>query len=84
MRALTTDDCPAEIAALIEQCLEDEPWKRPSAKQVFDVIKVSRSGGDACCAPPLAADRQDSRSVLPSGSDTGECVDGWCIDGVGM
>eukprot|EP00891_Asterochloris_glomerata_P007932 jgi/Astpho2/7932/Aster-06406 len=42
MRALTTDDCPAEIAALIEQCLEDEPWKRPSAKQVFDVIKEWR------------------------------------------
>ena len=45
MRALTADDCPAEIATLIEQCLEDEPWKRPSAKQIFDVIKVSAIWG---------------------------------------
>ena len=76
MRAVTEDDCPAVIARLIEQCLEDEPWKRPSAKQIFDVIKVSQvCGGSALCSPFVADDWQVGRCVPPNGLGTGDCVD---------
>jgi serine/threonine protein kinase len=45
MRSLVVpDDCPPEIAALVERCLEPEPSMRPTAREVCAVL-VAAGGG---------------------------------------
>eukprot|EP00891_Asterochloris_glomerata_P007929 jgi/Astpho2/7929/fgenesh1_pg.00118_%23_34_t len=43
MRDIDPSECPPEIAALIIQCLSEDPEERPTARQMFETINV---GGD--------------------------------------
>lgn len=38
LRALTPADCPQEVAALQQQCMQREPHLRPSAAQILEIL----------------------------------------------
>lgn len=49
-------DCPEAIAKLIDECLEVEPSKRPTAKQCFERMRAAdgaHSPLEDICAPEL-------------------------------
>ncbi len=35
------EECPLSIAQLIDDCLENPPKERPSARQAYDIIKAA-------------------------------------------
>ena len=53
MRDIDPSECPPAIAALIIQCLSEDPEQRPTARQMFETINVS---GWSCLADSSAAE----------------------------
>lgn len=45
------EECPLAIAQLIDDCLENPPKERPSARQAYDIIKAALTPSHS---PPLA------------------------------
>ena len=41
MCAQVPEECPLAIAQLIDDCLENPPRDRPSARQAYDIIKAA-------------------------------------------
>ena len=35
------EECPPEIAALVQECLHIDPWMRPTASQIITRIEAS-------------------------------------------
>ena len=42
------EECPLSIAQLIDDCLENPPRERPSARQAYDIIKAALAPSQAC------------------------------------
>ena len=56
------EECPQAISDLIDRCLEAEPDARPTAKEVFEVVKAAQT----VQPPPLRSNSVSSSGALRS------------------
>ena len=52
MCAQVPEECPLAIAQLIDDCLENPPRERPSARQAHDIIKAALVPAPSSPPPP--------------------------------
>lgn len=66
------DECPAEVAALIDACRARDPAARPSAKEVYDILKATPGpAARRAAAEPAASASAGSAGGLASASAGG-------------
>ena len=64
------EECPKEVADLIDECLVSTPKRRPTAKQLFEALKGIKLQGTASSPSDAAAARIDAE--LPSKNVVGD------------
>ena len=67
-------ECPEEINALINACLSEDPTDRPSAKEVYDVLKEWRDK-HAALLQGIRQERTSNEMILANRSSVNDTKD---------